>query len=57
MARRNRNRYREFEKKATLIVLADLAVFLLYLLFADQGYHGAQEDGSKRGAHPQAALF
>lgn len=34
MARRSRNRYREFEKKATMIVLADLAVFLLYLLFA-----------------------
>ena len=37
MARRSRNRYREFEKKATMIVLADLAVFLLYLLFAGLG--------------------
>ena len=35
MARRNR--YREFEKKTTLLILADLAVFLLYLLFAGLG--------------------
>ena len=35
MARRNR--YREFEKKTTLIILADVAVFLLYLLFAGLG--------------------
>lgn len=32
-----RNRYRDLEKKITLFILADLALFLLYLLFAGLG--------------------
>ena len=35
MARRNR--YRDLERKVTLFILADLALFLLYLLFAGLG--------------------
>ena len=32
-----RNRYLEFEKKMTQILLGDAAVFLLYLIFAGNG--------------------
>ncbi len=32
-----KNRYREMERKMTLVILADLAFFLLYLLFASMG--------------------
>ena len=32
-----RNRYRELEKKVTLMIAADVAVFVLYLLVAGAG--------------------
>ncbi len=35
-----RNRYRELEQKVTLVILADTAVFVLYLLFAAMGIIG-----------------
>ena len=34
MARRSRNRYREMEKMMTKIILADVLVFILYLICA-----------------------
>ena len=34
MARRSRNRYREMEKMMTKIILADVLVFILYLVCA-----------------------
>ena len=38
MARRSRNRYREMENIMTKIILADVVVFILYLLSAGLGW-------------------
>ena len=38
MARRSRNRYREMENLMTKIILADVLVFILYLLCAGLGW-------------------
>ncbi len=38
MARRSRNRYREMESLMTKIILADLVVFVLYLICAGLGW-------------------
>ncbi len=38
MARRSRNRYREMESLMTKIILADLVVFILYLVCAGLGW-------------------
>nr|MBQ8244667.1 hypothetical protein [Oscillospiraceae bacterium] len=38
MARRSRNRYREMESLMTKIILADVLVFILYLLCAGLGW-------------------
>ena len=39
MARRSRNRYREMENIMTKIILADVLVFILYLLCAGFAWH------------------
>ena len=39
MARRSRNRYREMENIMTKIILADVLVFILYLVCAGYAWH------------------
>ena len=39
MARRSRNRYREMENIMTKVILADVLVFILYLVCAGYAWH------------------
>ena len=39
MARRSRNRYREMESMMSKIILADVLVFILYLICAGFAWH------------------